>query len=98
SPTDGSISTNQTGTLTATAQHSVSLNWSASVSPNLMNYKVYRGTTSGGPYGVVTTLGLVTSYMDSNIQNAQAYYYATTVIDNTGKESAYSNEASAVVP
>jgi hypothetical protein len=96
--TAGSVSTNQNVTLAATAQHSVLLNWSAGLSPNLMNYKVYRGTTSGGPYGVVTTLGLVTSYMDSNVQNAQTYYYVTTVVNGTGTESAYSNEASAVVP
>ena len=61
-----------------------------------MNYNVHRGTTPGGPYGVVTTLGLVTSYVDSNIQNGQAYYYVTTVVDDTGAESGYSNEASAV--
>jgi len=96
--TAGSVSTNQNGTLTATVLHSVLLNWSASISPNLMNYKVYRGTTSGGPYGVMTTLGIVTSYMDSNVQNSQTYYYVTTVVDGTGAESGYSNEASAVVP
>ena len=96
--TAGSVSTNQTGTLTATAQHSVLLNWTASLSPNLMNYKVYRGTTSGGPYGVVTTLGLVINYMDSNIQSPQTYCYVTTAVDNAGAESGCSNEASAVVP
>ena len=96
--TAGSVSRNQNGTLTATALHSVLLNWSASTSPNLMNYNVYRGTTPGGPYGVVTTLGLVTSYVDSNIQGGQTYYYVTTVVDDTGAESGHSNEASAVVP
>ena len=94
----GSVPTNQNATLTATALHSVLLNWSASISPNLMNYKVYRGTTAGGPYGVVTTLGLVTSYVDANIQSGQTYYYVTTAVDDTGAESEYSNEASAVVP
>lgn len=96
--TVGGVSTNQSGTLTATVLHSVLLNWSASISPNLTNYKVYRGITSGGPYGVVTTLGLVTSYVDSNVQDGQTYYYVTTVVDDTNAESEYSNEASAVVP
>lgn len=96
--TAGSVSTNQTGTLTASALHSVLLNWDASISPNVTNYKVYRGTAPGGPYGVVTTLGLVTSYVDSNVQNGQTYYYVTTVVDDTNAESGYSNEASAVVP
>jgi hypothetical protein len=89
---------NENGTLTASVLHSVLLNWTASISPNLMNYRVYRAITSGGPYDLVTTLGLVTSYVDSNVQNSQTYYYVTTAVDDTGAESAYSNEASAVVP
>jgi hypothetical protein len=96
--TAGSVSTSQNVTLTAGAQHSVLLKWSASLSPNLMSYNVYRGTNSGGPYGIVSTLGLVTSYVDSNVQNGQTYYYVTTVVDDMGAESGYSNEASAVVP
>jgi fibronectin type 3 domain-containing protein len=98
SATAGRVSKTQDAALTATALHSVLLNWSASISPNLMNYNVYRGTTTGGPYGVATTLGLVTSYVDSNVQVGQTYYYVTTVVDDTGAESGYSNEASAVVP
>lgn len=96
--TAGSVSSNQSATLTATGLHSVLLSWTASTSPILTNYKVYRGTTSGGPYPVVTTLGLVTHYTDSNIQNGQTYYYVSTAVDDTGAESAYSNEASAVIP
>jgi hypothetical protein len=96
--TAGGVFTNQNVTLTAAVQHSVLLNWTASISPNLMNYNVYRGTTPGGPYDILTTLGLVTSYVDSNIQDGQTYYYVTTVVDETGAESGYSNEASAVVP
>lgn len=96
--TAANVSTNQDGTLKATILHSVLLNWSASTSPNLMTYNVYRGTTPGGPYGVVTTIELVTSYVDSNVQNGQTYYYVTTVVNDTGAESGYSNEASAVVP
>jgi fibronectin type 3 domain-containing protein len=96
--TAGRVSTNHNATLTAVALHSVWVNWSASVSPNLTNYKVYRATTSGGPYGVITTVGLVSSYVDSNIQNGQTYYYVATAVDATGAESGYSNEASAAVP
>jgi hypothetical protein len=96
--TAGGVSTNQNATLTATALPSVLLNWTASPSPNLTDYKVYRGTASGGPHGVVTTLGLVINYMDSNIQSPQTYCYVTTAVDNAGAESGCSNEASAVVP
>src|SRR5579875_3235588 len=93
-----SITTNQSVTLSATALNSVSLSWSASTSPNLTNYNVYRGVTSGGPYSLLTTLGLTTSYTDYNIQNGQNYYYVTTALNNTGAESGYSNQALAAVP
>jgi hypothetical protein len=78
--------------------HSATLNWTASNSQNLTNYKVYRTTTSGGPYTLLSTLGLVTTYTDYTVQAGQTYYYVMTVVDNTGAESAYSNQASANVP
>jgi hypothetical protein len=84
--------------LTAVALNSVSLSWIASVSPNLMSYKIYRGVTSGGPYVLLTTVGLVTTYIDYNVQASQTYYYVATAIDETGAESAYSNAASVVIP
>lgn len=95
--TAGSVSSNQSVTLTATALNSVLLSWTASTSPNITNYNVYRGVTSGGPYSVVTSVGLVTTYVDSNIQNGQNYYYVTTAVNSAGEESAYSNQASAAV-
>lgn len=96
--TVGSISSNQTARLTATGQNSVLLNWTASGSPNVTNYNVYRGVSSGGPYSIATTLGVATTYTDYNLQNGQTYYYVTTAVDNTGGESTYSNQASASVP
>jgi hypothetical protein len=81
-----------------TLPHSVTLNWTASSSSNVTNYRVYRGATTGGPYTIVATLGPVTTYTDTNVQAGQVYYYVTTAIDSTGAESAYSNEASASVP
>lgn len=78
--------------------HSATLNWTASNSQNLTNYKIYRGTTSGGPYTLLSTLGLVTTYTDYTVQAGQTYYYVTTALDNTGAESSYSNQAGASVP
>jgi hypothetical protein len=54
---------------TGSVSHSVALNWTGSTSGNVSGYKVYRGTTSGGPYSVVSTLGLVTGYTDQNVQS-----------------------------
>lgn len=94
----GSIPRTQIATLTAYAVNSVFLSWGASVSPNVTQYNLYRGSVSGGPYTVVMNVGDVTSYTDYNVQAGQTYYYVATAVDNTGTESANSNEASAAVP
>ncbi|HEY7390710.1 MAG TPA: hypothetical protein VH640_19495 [Bryobacteraceae bacterium] len=91
-------SADETAVLTATALHSVSLSWNASQSPNLSYYNLYRGIVSGGPYPVVTAVGPVTTYTDSNVQAGQTYYYVVTAVDAIGAESTYSNEAAATLP
>jgi hypothetical protein len=82
---------------TGSISHSVSLNWQGSTSTNVSGYNVYRGTTSGGPYALVSNVGLVTSYTDLNVQSGQTYYYVTTALSGT-TESVYSNQAQAVIP
>jgi hypothetical protein len=83
----------------APVQHNVSLSWMASATPNISRYNVYRGTTSGGPYLLVSgSLVTGTAYVDINVPSGQTYYYVTTAIDSNNNESGYSNEAVAVVP
>lgn len=82
----------------ANVPHSVSLSWSESTS-GVSGYNVYRTTTSGSGY--VRVNGAVVAakdYVDSTVQGGTTYYYVTTAVDASGKESAYSNEAQAVVP
>jgi hypothetical protein len=78
----------------------VSLNWTASTSPNVAGYNVYRGTTSGGPYVILnSSLVAGTGYTDNAAQSGVTYYYVTTAVDTSNNTvSAYSNEAQAVVP
>src|SRR5262249_8862213 len=83
---------------TGTVSHTVALNWQASTSENVAGYRIYRGTTSGGPYALVSSVGLVTSFADSNVQSGQTYYYVTTALSTTGTESVYSNQTQAVIP
>jgi fibronectin type 3 domain-containing protein len=85
--------------LTGTGEvtHSVSLSWTASNSSGVTGYKVYRGTASGGPYTLLTTVGASTSYTDNSIQSGQTYYYVITAI-NSSAESSYSGQAQAVIP
>jgi hypothetical protein len=67
--TAGWIGSSQTATLTATALDWVKLGWTASVSPNVTNYNVYRSVSSEGPYNFIANAGIATSYADYNVQN-----------------------------
>jgi hypothetical protein len=81
----------------ATVPHSVTLNWVASTSPNIVGYNVYRGTTAGGPYVHIGFVG-GTSYVDSSVSSGQTYFYVATAVDSSNSESAYSTPAIAAVP
>ena len=68
-----------------------SLTWTPS--GGAIGYNVKRGTASGGPY---TTVGspVGTTYADTRLTNATAYYYVVTAVNATG-ESGNSNQATA---
>ncbi len=83
-------------TLTVTAQ--VALSWTASQSPGIAGYNIYRSVTSGGPYTRMnSSLDSNTSYNDQAVQDGYTYYYVTTAVDSQGNESSYSNEAFATI-
>src|SRR5262249_40949167 len=76
---------------------SVTLNWSAPGSNGgsaITNYKVYRSTTSGGET-LLTTVGNVTSFVDSGLTNGTPYYYKVSAVNSHGGR-APSKEAAAV--
>jgi hypothetical protein len=77
--------------------HSVQLNWNDSDS-SIVGYNVYRSTTSGTGYVMVSSMVGPDSYSDTSVQSGTTYYYVTTAVDGSGTESAYSNEAQAIVP
>jgi hypothetical protein len=79
--------------LTATAGNAqVALAWSASAGASTYNIK--RGTTSGGPYGVLASGIASTNYTDTTTSNGTTYYFVVSA-SNTGGESANSNQVSA---
>jgi len=65
--TFGTDSLNAPTALTATGGTSVSLNWAATVDAYATGHRVYRGTTSGGPYSLIAEVTPRTnvSYSDS---------------------------------
>ena len=69
----------------------VLLGWSGYA--GLTGYNVYRGTTSGGPYALITSTPVSgTTYTDSTVSNGTTYYYVVTAVNSVG-ESLRSNEA-----
>lgn len=78
---------------------SVVLTWTASTSPNVTGYYVYRALTSKGPYAKLNA-GPVSSstYTDNNVEPGKTYYYVATAVNAAKQESAYSNEAAAAIP
>ncbi len=96
--TNSPISVSLSGTGTQVVAHSVSLTWTASTSA-VAGYNVYRSTTSGGPYTLITSSPVAgTTYTDTNVQAGVTYYYVVTAVDASGNESVNSNEASITIP
>ncbi|MDE3100573.1 MAG: hypothetical protein KGJ88_13975, partial [Verrucomicrobiota bacterium] len=73
----------------------IQLTWTQSSSPNITSNNIYRSTTSGGPYTLVTTLSAATSYTDSGLGRGATYYYVVTAVNSGNVESPYSNQATA---
>jgi hypothetical protein len=75
----------------------IALNWTVSSSADVTQQRVYRSTTSGGPYTLVTTVAnnTTTTYTDTGLTNGTTYYYVLRAFDGT-QESANSAQASAV--
>jgi hypothetical protein len=85
-------------TATPEQVHSVALSWNASTS-TVSGYNIYRSTISGSSYLRINSSQVAgLNYTDSTVQNGATYYYVTTAVDNSGSESAYSNQVSAAIP
>ena len=85
--------------IAAGADHSVMLKWTASPSPGVTGYNVYRSTVSGSAYSKVNSSpvgGL--SYTDATVVNGQTYYYVTTSVNAAGDESSYSTQVKMIIP
>lgn len=74
----------------------VSLSWTVSTSGTVSQQRLYRSTTNGSGYALLTTINNNTtnSYVDSSSVNATTYYYVIRAWNGTA-ESANSNQASA---
>lgn len=86
----------------------VNLSWTAV--PNALFYRVYRGTSTGGPYQLIgqsnpspmqssNTTPAIPNYQDGpgNLINGINYYYVISTVTVDG-ESSYSTEFVATAP
>ncbi len=83
--------------LTTASNFQVNLSWQApsdNGGSSITNYKIYRGTSSGGE-SLVATVGNVLTYADS-VNNGYTYYYKITAVNSVG-EGLYSNESSVIL-
>jgi hypothetical protein len=96
--TNSPIGISLSGTGTQAVSHSVALSWTASTS-TVAGYNVYRSTTSGGPYTLITSSAVTgTTFTDNTVQSGVTYFYVVTAVDAGGNESVNSNEVSATIP
>lgn len=71
----------------------VQLTWTDSGAPQ---YKVYRSTTAGGPYGLIgITSSDYSTFLDANVVNGTTYHYVVRPAGFDLAELCQSNEASA---
>jgi hypothetical protein len=100
----GSVSVNSNATnsptvisLTGSSYH-VALSWTASLSPDILSYNVYRGTAPGSYTRINQSAITTTQYSDTAVAAKVTYYYAVTGVDSNGVESAMSSPATASIP
>jgi fibronectin type 3 domain-containing protein len=80
--------------LPAGSCHPTVLTWTASTSPNVAGYNIYRSTTLTGTYTKLNTSLIVgLTFTDGSSQPGQTYFYAGTAVDTNGNESALSSPA-----
>ena len=65
----------------------------------VVEYNVYRGTQSGGPYQRLNLSPQPdNSYTDASVQSGLTYFYVATAVGTDLVESRHSNETAATIP
>jgi hypothetical protein len=69
------------------------IHWDPVSEADLAGYRIYRSTTSGGPYELIASLDALTvGFGESGLEPCTTYYYVVTAVDTLGQESPFSNE------
>ena len=95
--TTPSVPAAPTGLTGTGGYRSSTISWTTPTSnggSNINGYNIYRGTVSGS-LSLLTSVGVVLSYMDPNLANGTRYYYQVAAVNGIG-EGTRSVEFSAV--
>jgi fibronectin type 3 domain-containing protein len=86
--------------LTATVSGgNVTLDWADNAEQDLAGYRVFRSSTSGGPYAPIgPALVSGSSYTDTGLAQGSTSYYVVSAVDAGGFESSRSAQVSATIP
>ncbi|HYM08628.1 MAG TPA: kelch repeat-containing protein, partial [Terriglobales bacterium] len=76
----------------------VTLTWTPSNSGDVASYKVYMGTTNGGPYPTTINVGNTNTFVVTGLTSGATYYFVVTAASASGVESPFSNQATATTP
>lgn len=85
-----------TGLSTTAGECQISLDWNDNFESDLASYSVYRATDQAGPYTIISSTALVSTYTDGTVDGAVQYHYQVTATDISGNESGASVSDSAI--
>jgi fibronectin type 3 domain-containing protein len=81
-----------------TRAESIRLAWDPNPEGTVVGYHVYRSVKSGSEYTRITDQPVsVPYYLDATVSSPGTYYYVTTAVSFTGRESAFSREVTATL-
>lgn len=77
---------------------SVKLTWTASPTPGVVSYKVFRLETGGNNnnYDLVADTVVCCVFFDQAVEAGKTYIYRLRAVDGNAQESIYSSESNAV--
>lgn len=95
-PTDGIAPATPTGLAQTSGNgSSVALNWNDNSESDLLEYEIYRSSSSGvGKTDTQVNSSQITasSFTDSSVSTWTSYYYTVTAVDDSGNESLIATE------
>ncbi len=72
----------------------INLQWTASVAPNILRYKIYRGISSPASIFIDSTSSI--QFIDSNLTNGTRYFYLITAVNTLSIEGPLSSEVNTI--